>query len=400
MAYITYLLPGGVRVLEAGEVPTLEECRCVLGDTLNDSDIASMVQEHPEVSRVCIHRCPSSVTCDSLTSIAKRCQKLTHVELLECSFVDDAAVEVLVTWHTHTLTHISLEGSPKVTNKTLKALSVLPGLIYLNMSFCESVSDIGVELVPRTLNTLRCNGCRKLTDKLIAGCKGLPMGLTDLDLGSCERITDSGVAVLLARCRDMKRLCLHECPHVTKVPPLATLEELYLGGTSVTGDAVASLAVCPKLRVLNVWGCSSMTDTSLSTLSNTLEELTVSFCDRISDATLQCLGSTLKVLNCSGCPLVTDVGVISLGQSLRSLRLDACRQITDVSLTHLASQCPQLRELHCRGCELLTDKGLTGLKQCPVLAAVTFAGCPLVSRGAVKGLVGVKDCGGSDDEDE
>ena len=76
---------------------------------------------------------------------------------------------------------------------------------------------------------------------------------------------------------------------------LTSLTDLSLAGTRVTDGGLASLAELPRLRWLNLWGCTDVSDAGLPSL-----------------AALR----NLRSLTLWGCTGVTDKGAAALGREL------------------------------------------------------------------------------------
>ena len=92
------------------------------------------------------------------------------------------------------------------------------------------------------------------------GLESLPVlkQLENLDLGNCENLTNTGLLQLLAKC-------------------FATLKDLYVWKTEISGEGLESLPVLKQLEKLDLAWCENLTNTGLLQLlakcSATLEDL-------------------------------------------------------------------------------------------------------------------------------
>jgi hypothetical protein len=169
----------------------------------------------------------------------------------------------------------------------------------------KSVSQESVELLAALpeLTTVRLHET-DASDETVRSLRPLS-GLTSLDLGFCQRITDTAVTDI-AQLRDLKFLNLGFCRRLTS-------------------KGFAQLGQLEELRVLNL-SVTALTDTDLANLTS-LRKLT-----------------SLDIDNTR----VTDVGVDSLVKlpSLRSLRMVGV-QISDAGLLKLAAN-SNLRHINLR----------------------------------------------------
>ncbi|KAJ5095804.1 hypothetical protein NUU61_005160 [Penicillium alfredii] len=103
-----------------------------------------------------LHQCPA-VTDDGLKSLAHNVPYLEGLQVSQCSeLTDESIIDVIRT--TPNLSHLELEDLPDLTNGTLIALATAPcaqQLEHLNVSYCESLSDIGMLQVMKGCPRLR-----------------------------------------------------------------------------------------------------------------------------------------------------------------------------------------------------------------------------------------------------
>merc|ERR1740128_1067394 len=236
------------------------------------------------------------------------------------------------------------------------------------------ISGEGLESVPvLKLEKLYLNHCMNLTKKglteLLAKCSAtleslnlyytlitgegldsVPVlkQLETLNLGECDQLTDTGLLQLL-------------------VKSSATLKELYLGNTRISGEGLESVPVL-KLEVLDLIHCRYLTNTGLLEL---LAKCT----------------ATLKHLELHGAILISGEGLESIPvlKQLEILNLRCCDQLTNTSQMQLLAKCSatlksievytgitgegmesvpvlkQLKTIHLGDCDQLTNTGLLQL---------------------------------------
>ena len=114
-----------------------------------------------------------------------------------------------------------------------------------------------------------------------------------------------------------------------------------------------------NLRILNLSGCSSLTN--IRTLSGLINSdiLDLSGCISVTDISSLAGLSNLQSLNLSGCEWLTDISSLAGLSNLQSLKLDRCYSLTDISSIAGLSN---LQSLDLSWCRSLTDiSGLSGL---------------------------------------
>ncbi|KAK4730161.1 hypothetical protein R3W88_023149 [Solanum pinnatisectum] len=220
---------------------------------------------------------------NGLCFIAMGCSHLNTVSLRKRSGVGDAGVVSLV--------------------------SFLPKLIYLDLSFCDKVSDEALRVIGSvsSLKYLNLQGCWLVSDAGLKSLTGGPLRMTlkKLILAECDRITDCGVLSLMQLCC-LEELDLAECgPNVT----------------DLAGEAIAS--------------------------SESFKRLNLSWLVNVSDATVVALAEgckNLDALNLTGCEFVTGEGVRTLTKhgSLKELILTNCEKLSGYDMEELVLGCQTL----------------------------------------------------------
>nr|VDD39093.1 unnamed protein product [Brassica oleracea] len=232
------------------------------------------------------------------------------------------------------------------------ALSVAAGLRELKMDKCLSLSDVGLA-------------------RIVVGCSKL----NKISLKWCMEISDLGIDLLCKKCKDLK-----------------SLDVSYL---KITNDSVRSIALLPKLEVLDMVSCPLIDDAGLHYLENgspSLKEIDVTRCDRVSSSSLISIlkgHPDLQHLKASHC--VSEISAsflhnIKALKHLKTLWIDGAR-VSDSSLLTLASNCRALTELGVSRCVGVTDIGMMGLaRNCSNLKALNLACCGFVTDAAISAV--------------
>jgi hypothetical protein len=153
---------------------------------------------------------------------------LRYLNLAECGIADPSVHHLRD--HTPHLTYLNLSWCEDVSDAALQALcGELRELAVLKLR-CMQVSDATVGMVARTCG--RCirsldvgRGCLS-DDGLFDIAKGCA-GLTSLSVNWCEGVSDVGIAAMLQSCRAIERLDCQGCKRLTDkvsvyVPTLAS----------------------------------------------------------------------------------------------------------------------------------------------------------------------------------
>eukprot|EP01156_Anaeramoeba_ignava_P007589 Anaeramoba_ignava/a352776_18.p1 GENE.a352776_18~~a352776_18.p1 ORF type:complete len:249 (-),score=66.68 a352776_18:23-718(-) len=144
-----------------------------------------------------------------------------------------------------------------------------------------------------------------------------------------------------------------------------------------------------NLHVLNVSGCSKITDKLLVEIPSNFPRLEVarfSMCMKITDYGVSQLVrcSSLKILDISWCMLVTDSSIKKIGkkfgEKLIGLSLSGC-SISDSSLLVLGINCWNIEHLELHSCFGVTDSGIHVLfSNNNSLESLCISGCKLTNK--------------------
>lgn len=169
---------------------------------------------------------------------------------------------------------LSLDGQRDLaTDQALgRVARVLPRLARLSVALCDHVGDAGLKelaeaLGPRLLG-LCLDDCPLVTDVGIVQLARHCPRLSELSLRRCGRVSAEGVKALAAN-GELRRLSVNGLPGVSsdavaalQACPLETLDLSWC--RAVDDDAVHALAKeCPRLKRLDLWGCSQLSEMAL-----------------------------------------------------------------------------------------------------------------------------------------
>lgn len=151
--------------------------------------------------------------------------RLQFVSLQDCRCLEDAAVVALSAYCRDSLRELNLSGCRCLTDQSLVACGTLWQLRFLQLEACHMITDAGLEHLQH-------------------------LGLNELNLGWCTKVSDRGMELLLKQHMPLQRLRVAHC-RVLHQP-----EWLHLVGTT--------------LRDLDLTGCLQL---SSSSLGKTLQAL-------------------------------------------------------------------------------------------------------------------------------
>jgi len=256
------------------------------------------------------------------------------------------------------------------------------------------------------------------------------LGIRQIRLDGCLRLSDSGLKVIALRCPELRALEISSCTQVTPKGVHHVLTNcpnmLYLNLSkcdSLTGFSYEFLTplTFSAMRYLDLSTCSSVTDEDLHDFLSSMNYLQYLFlrrCDYISNVGLETIArycQNLKEVSLNDCVNVTDHGIVKLLQScqnvrylslakcpisnsvleqlasvpnnsLRHVNFYDCDSITDSGIMKLSASCPRLRSLDIGRCAKLTDASLYGLSRCTFLRRLNLRGCERVTDAGIRKL--------------
>jgi len=126
---------------------------------VTDKSVASIAEQCGDsVRSLCLDGCPK-VTDKSLRALAKGCPALEDLDLSHCD-ITDRGVKVLLHSLGHSLVNLSLAGCVRITDKTVE--EIMDGchaLSGLNLKNCSGLSRAAVERLRRQVLHLLGPSC-------------------------------------------------------------------------------------------------------------------------------------------------------------------------------------------------------------------------------------------------
>ncbi|XP_030411432.1 dynein regulatory complex subunit 6 isoform X2 [Gopherus evgoodei] len=157
----------------------------------------------------CIH-----VTDASLMKIAQRCHSLTYLNMRYCESVTDAGIEAL--GNMTSLISIDISGT---TVSDMKFCQGAKDLEYCDVSYCFQLTNETVKALAfncHQLTSLNIAGCHKMTDLCVQYLSGVCHYLHFLDISGCIYLTDKTLKYLWKGCTQLRILKMLYCRNITK----------------------------------------------------------------------------------------------------------------------------------------------------------------------------------------
>ncbi|KAJ7523506.1 hypothetical protein O6H91_18G052100 [Diphasiastrum complanatum] len=263
----------------------------------------------------------------SLYALANGCRRLEKLDLSGCVGITEAGL-VLLAENCHYIRHLNLCGCDNAgSDKALMALAQnCGGLEFLNVGWCERITDIGV--------TALANWCPDLRV---------------VDLCGCLLITGQSVIVLADNCLNLRALGLHCCRNITDVAMYALANSSkcrasngeirskraarsgttsFFSGKALTSSSIGS---CSSIGSPSTSSCSSNSD-----CNNTSKKFYVQSLSQVEE------GYGLVSLNLSGCTALSAVAVQAVCDAFPSLH--TCPEKYSLNI----SGCLNLTRVHCQ----------------------------------------------------
>ncbi|KFK26555.1 hypothetical protein AALP_AA8G263800 [Arabis alpina] len=327
-----------------------------------------------------------------LARIVLGCSKLNKVSLKWCMEISDLGIDLLCK-KCKDLKSLDVSYL-KITNDSIRSISLLPKLEVLDMVSCPLIDDAGLELLEnaspslQAIDVTRCDGVS--FSSLISIVSGHP-NIQHLRASHCvsevsasvlqhikalkhlkticidgARVSDSSLETLSSSCRSLTEVGMSRCVHVTDIGMMGLAR------------------YCLNLKTLNLACCGFVTDVAISAVAvscRNLETLKLESCHKITEKGLQSLGSYSKLLqelDLTDCYGVNDRGLeyISNCSNLLRLKLGLCSHFSDKGLFHIGSKCFKLLELDLYRCTGFGDDGLAALPRgCKSLNRLIISYC-------------------------
>ena len=242
-----------------------------------------------------------------------------------------------------------------ISSGTTSGTRINRGLVYLNLKYCSSIKDKGLDHIMKSTGRM----CSK--------------SLRHLDISHCPKVLDH-MLELHHNKSVLKTLCAQSCSQLVGVH--IDLPSLSLSSTCNT----------ELLQNLYLQNCASLVEVMIT--CHSLEALNVSGCKKLVFISLDC--RNMKTLIASNCRLLTLRSAAAAGgewlgpgtvaircPALYHLNLFGCREVDSETLDVILPHLTKLKHINVAGCvkisRLLMD-------QCHQLEEVDVSGCHTLAR--------------------
>ncbi|KAM6097267.1 LOW QUALITY PROTEIN: F-box and leucine-rich repeat protein 13 [Chlamydotis macqueenii] len=194
------------------------------------------------------------VTDASVTEIAQRCHELTYLNLCYCENVTDAGIEAL--GNTPSLISIDISGT-SISDTGLRALGRHGKIKELSISRCKNSSDTEIQEFCKGTKYLayrRVSYCPQLMDEAVKEMPFHCRRLTSVSIAGCAKVTDTSIQCLARACHYVSFLDVSGCIHLTD----KALKHLWKG--------------CKQLWILKMLYCRNITKQAVLKYTAKLEK--------------------------------------------------------------------------------------------------------------------------------
>jgi hypothetical protein len=398
----------------ASRLPAAVSCLRVTCNKLQnlETDFARIARELPGLGYLDCSHCGDfffgKLTAESPGSSLAKMRSLTNLNLSYCNQITDDGLKQTLA-EMRSLTSLSLRGCHEITGTGLEPCKDMDKLRYLDLEYCQKVTDDGLKVLARvhSLTDLNLSGLQEITGSSLATCTGMDQ-LTTLNLHTCCRITDVNLADFLRNKTRLTGLILENCfcssiETITAIAGLSKLESLDLSGQenlddnnlkslateltsltslainycdNVTAEGLKDLKPIRSLTSLHLGGCKALTATCTQVVSRNwpaLRHLELYCIYKLDENWTAPIGrmASLTSLSLAGSDNLTDVGVSKIVhlKALTGLDLSLCPKLTDTDVVSLAAL-TSLTSLDLSRCPKVTAKGVVAL--CKALTSLPY----------------------------
>ncbi|XP_055379384.1 F-box/LRR-repeat protein 14 [Condylostylus longicornis] len=265
------------------DLPNLKVLDLSLCKQITDSSLGRIAQYLKNLETLELGGC-CNITNTGLLLIAWGLKKLKHLNLRSCWHISDQGIGHLAGLSKKTaegnlaLESLGLQDCQRLSDEALGHIAQgLTSLKVINLSFCVSVTDSGLKHLAKMpeLQELNLRSCDNISDigmaYLTEGCTGL----TCLDVSFCDKITDHALAHIANGLDNLKSLSLNQC--------------------QITDEGIEKIAKSLRdLEVLNIGQCIRITDNGLkflveSSSGKSLKSIDLYGCTQLSSNGLDCI---------------------------------------------------------------------------------------------------------------
>jgi hypothetical protein len=327
--------------------------------TVRDSGLESICTSLSELRELNIAKC-RQITDNSICKLRSLVQ-LVKLDLNACYTVTSRGLGLGICSESsplHQLTSLSLACCSSVRDGFVVEMSAcLPLVEDLDLSSC-GVGNAGLHAIcarMARLKQLRLAWCQDITDNGLLGIRDAssvhePHCHDDDDVGLCRCTRRHHTSIFnppkpasaSSKKQQQPNFQMHDLRPISNLKHLRLLDLTSCHRLTDTG--VANVMSFPELRCLHLSLCPALTDVSVVAISTgvpSLEELHLAQCNRISDAGLIRLTERLhrlSSLNISSCDQLTNRALEALfsnTKGLRHLDVSLCSRITAAAVEML-----------------------------------------------------------------
>ncbi|KAK6915626.1 Leucine-rich repeat [Dillenia turbinata] len=358
-------------------------------------------------------------------SLLHKFSQINALDLSTCPRIDDATISSIL-----------------LTSRFSNSLSWTLNIKKLVLSNATGLRSKGLELLMRfciNLEAIDVSDCWEFGD-LEACALACGLGLREVRMDKCVKVTDVGLARIVVGCGPFK-IAYGSWRTFFVITMLSRAFQLTGSFELVTNRSLFSIASLGKLKSLSMVGCSLLDDVGMKYLGRgcpLLQVLDVSRCNGISSygltlvlkvhSGLQQLGAgycfadlsadliyslknlgSLNLIKFDGARL-SDSKFLSISlycKQLVEVGLSKCIGVADEGIIQLASGCVNLKILDLTCCNLITDIGISAIADCCTnLVSLKVESCNLITEKGLERLghscllieeLDLTDCSGVDD---
>ena len=294
-------------------IPNLESLNLSGCYNLSDSALdTAFNRDLPSLQRLNLSLC-KDVTDNSLGRIATHCKNLETLELGGCTKISNTGL-LLISWGLKRIKSLNLRSCWQISDCGIAHLAGMDGkpntgafsLERLSLQDCQKLSDESLRYISEGLTRVRAvnlSFCASITDTGMKPMSRLA-SMEELNLRSCDNISDIGVGYLAEGSVRLQRLDVSFCDRITDASMAHVASGLF------------------NLRSLSM-AASKINDEGIFKISKTLldlDTLNIGQCTRISDKSLEYIGThmkNLKSIDLYGCTKLTPAGTKVLKEYLQ-----------------------------------------------------------------------------------
>jgi len=328
-----------------------------------------------------VERLEMKTTCKALS----RCKSIqSKVDLSQSPWprengymYDSKFIKFLQTNTLPAIEYLDISNCHRLTDIALEPLLNLHNLKILNLTYCESITSMGIYYISRLpyLEELYITGCHHIEDDGLLHISTLA-SLKILHFSDAPSITDDGIACISSN--------------------LLHLQELYISGHNLTENSFRHIATSPQLDTLRLEYDENNPIINLSHLEKLKSLRQIIYHTDVSGSFIYdellisvSVLTQLRVLKMSKCDELTDTGVQSLSLliQLQVLELNCCYSITDVSLLTLPISLKSLAITHNQN---ITNHGLCVLARLTKLYILSLEGLGSLNSNGIQRIITLK----------